>query len=180
MEYFFVTWQEVSDNKYVNSEHVLEVVKTVNDYYTADRGNDVPLALRITYKNYCAATERIRDVQVARCAFLKKKAEEDIHELHKCEIKAQVARANREGAVRELKRFRGEKVPEEPETTPEVGDFEVQSSTDGEGVKRRKAILKARNHKEQRDQLPSASTEDKERIRKTAVWEKRAKRAAAK
>ena len=96
MEYFFVTLQEVSDNKYVNSEHVLEVVKTVNDYYTANRGNDVPLALRITYKNYWAATERIRDVRVARCAAVKKKADEDIHELHKCEIKAQVARANRE------------------------------------------------------------------------------------
>lgn len=179
MEYFFVTWQEVSDTQYIHSEHVLADVKTVEDYCAANQANSVPATLMVTYRNYLQATERLRAVQVARCADVNKWADGVRRELQKCEDADRVALASRQGAERELKRSRGEEVPEEPETKPTVGDFEVGSSTDGEGAKRRKAILEARNPKGQKDQLPSASVESKERIRKAAVLEKRAQRAAA-
>ena len=178
-----VTAQEIADEKYVRSPTVLKSVKLVNDYVTATQTGKDPEIPRgvaqlhfVTFQNFNNAFTRLQKLYDLRAKNLKR-AEEKLKEAARKSADASTRlNAMVEGNARAAKRARGEFVPEA--TPPQIDDFEVESTTDGEGERRRKTILrKRRGEVEDENELPTAGLWPKEQRRRQAVRDLRAKRA---
>lgn len=185
---WLITSQEVQDEAHVKSQAVLTSVKLVNDYFGAEKEGTpfhIPDAHMkphfFVYRNFSEAARRLSAIYDQRTAVLNELADEHTARAKKARLAAvrevEISLAVMEGAERERKRARGEAVPEEPPQPQQVADFEVESSADGEGVKRRKTMLEQRKNNGRTHDLPSATLFEKDKLREQAVAQKRAKRA---
>ena len=159
MDTAMITQQEAEDTLYIQSEHVLHVVESFKkgnlDLYPVESH----FGLRITFTNYKQAIARLSSIYNHRQEFLN-------DYIAKTERDLQTSLANLQGKERERKRSMGIDIPNEPDNKPEIQDFEVESSNDNEGVKRRKLILQKRRGKED---LPSITPSEKEKSKQLAI-----------